>query len=120
MVHCHTVHLPLGALLSPCAMCGAGADPKAMHLHLAAVHERSGDAALADETYERLAKKWRSHADVWIAWISAMMGRAEQPLAKETLQRAVDALPRSRHVEVLSRPHPWCTATPCTFPSVHC
>ena len=25
MVHCHTVHLPLGALLSPCAMCGTGA-----------------------------------------------------------------------------------------------
>ena len=24
MVHCHTVHLPLGALLSPCTMCGTG------------------------------------------------------------------------------------------------
>ena len=24
-VHCHTVHLPLDALLSPCAMCGTGA-----------------------------------------------------------------------------------------------
>ena len=26
MVHCHTVHLPLGALLIPCTMCGTG-DP---------------------------------------------------------------------------------------------
>ena len=26
MLHSHTVHLPLGALLSPCTMCGAGAD----------------------------------------------------------------------------------------------
>ena len=25
MVHSHTVHLPLGALLSPCTMCGTGA-----------------------------------------------------------------------------------------------
>ena len=24
MVHCHTVHLPLGALLSPCTVCGTG------------------------------------------------------------------------------------------------
>ena len=24
MVHCHTVHLPLGALLIPCTMCGTG------------------------------------------------------------------------------------------------
>ena len=24
MVHCHTVHLPIGALLSPCTMCGTG------------------------------------------------------------------------------------------------
>ena len=24
VVHCHTVHLPLGALLIPCTMCGAG------------------------------------------------------------------------------------------------
>ena len=24
MVHSHTVHLPLGALLSPCTMCGTG------------------------------------------------------------------------------------------------
>ena len=26
MVHSHTVHLPLGALLTPCSMCGTG-DP---------------------------------------------------------------------------------------------
>ena len=25
--HCHTVHLPLGALLTPCTMCGTGAAP---------------------------------------------------------------------------------------------
>ena len=25
MLHAHTVHLPLGALLSPCTMCGTGA-----------------------------------------------------------------------------------------------
>ena len=24
MVHSHTVHLPLGALLSPCTVCGTG------------------------------------------------------------------------------------------------
>ena len=27
MVHCHTVHLPLGALLIACTMCGTGRAP---------------------------------------------------------------------------------------------
>ena len=27
MAHSHTVHLPLGALLSPCAVCGTGPSP---------------------------------------------------------------------------------------------
>ena len=30
MVHSHTVHLPLGALLSPCTMCGTGKEYGAM------------------------------------------------------------------------------------------
>ena len=29
MVHYHTVHLPLGALLSPCTMCGTGSEERA-------------------------------------------------------------------------------------------
>ena len=37
MVHSHTVHLPLGALLSPCTVCGTGTSP----LHLPHLPHRS-------------------------------------------------------------------------------
>ena len=35
MAHCNTVHLPLGALLSPCTMCGTGNGPDGAGLRVA-------------------------------------------------------------------------------------
>ena len=32
MMHCHTVHFPLGALLSPCTVCGPGQTLYGYHL----------------------------------------------------------------------------------------
>lgn len=80
-----------------------GADPKAVYTHVAAMHERANDAELADSAFETAAKKYRQHTDVWLAWIGALMARGEQPSAKAVLQRAVDALPRAKHVEVISK-----------------
>ena len=46
MVHCHTVHLPRGGLLTPCTMCGTGAHPRpplpvvAAHLAARGAHPR--------------------------------------------------------------------------------
>jgi len=80
-----------------------GCDPKEVYMHVAAMHERAGDAALAEAAFEVAAKKYRAHPDVWIAWMSALMARDAQPAAKAVLQRAVDALPRAKHVEVISK-----------------
>jgi len=80
-----------------------GCDPKEVHMHVASMHERAGDAAMADTAFEVAAKKYRQHVDVWIGWMTAAMARKAQPAAKGILQRAVDALPRAKHVEVISK-----------------
>ena len=45
MVHSHTVHLPLGALLSPCTMCGTGQNA----LHLRTLRQLLADEGLVVE-----------------------------------------------------------------------
>ncbi|KOO24095.1 protein rrp5-like protein [Chrysochromulina tobinii] len=80
-----------------------GCDPKQVYLHVASMHERAGDALLADAAFEVAAKKFRPHSDVWIAWMTALMARGVPAQAKAILQRAVDALPRASHVEVISK-----------------
>jgi len=80
-----------------------GCDAKDVYMHVALVHERAGDAPLADAAYEVAAKKFRAHPDVWIAWMSALMIRNAQAAAKTVLQRSVEALPRAKHVEVISK-----------------
>ena len=80
-----------------------GADPKAVHMHVASMHERANDHALADAAYEAACKKYRSHMDVWSAWVVSRMSRGDHAGAKATLQRSVDALPRAKHVDLLCK-----------------
>ena len=81
-----------------------GANPKAVYMHVASMHERAKDSDSADVAFEAACKKYRSHPDVWQAWLQARMARRDDHAgAKATLQRAVDALPRAKHVELLSK-----------------
>ena len=49
--------------------------PHRVHLHAASLHERAGDATLADAAYEAACKKFRRLHDVWGAWLTALMER---------------------------------------------
>ena len=80
-----------------------GADPKAVYMHIASMHERAKSYDLADAAFEVCCKKYRSQIDVWISWMSAQMARGDVSGGKATLQRAVDAMPRSQHADVLSK-----------------
>ena len=80
-----------------------GADPKAVYMHVANLHERAGSEEAADRAFEVACKKYRSQPDVWMAWFGAQMARGDAAGGKATLQRAVDVLPRGAHVEVLSK-----------------
>jgi len=72
-------------------------------MHVASMHERARDHALADGAHEVCCRKYRAQPDVWLAWITARMVRGEPADAKAVLQRAVDALPRARHADLLSK-----------------
>ena len=80
-----------------------GANPKDVYMHLASMHERAGTIELADKAFELCCKKYRSRPDTWIAWMTAQMTRGDHVKGKATLQKSVDALPSSAHVEVLSK-----------------
>ena len=78
-------------------------DPQSLHLHVANLHERAGDAALADATHEAACKKSRWESGAWAAWLGALMARGAVEQAKGVLQRAVDVLPQAKHVELISK-----------------
>ena len=82
----------------------AQADPMRIYLHVAATHERAGDAELADATYNGALKRFRRDKRVWLAWLEAIFAQRKDPAsAKELLQRAVDSLSTSDHVDVISK-----------------
>ena len=43
-------------------------DPQSLHLHVANLHERAGDAALADATHEAACKVSVRESGAWAAW----------------------------------------------------
>ena len=77
--------------------------PHRVHLHAASLHERAGDATLADAAHEAACKKFRRLPEVWGAWLNALMARGAHDEGRKTLQRAVDALPQAQHVELISK-----------------
>jgi rRNA biogenesis protein RRP5 len=77
--------------------------PHRVHLHVAQLHEKAEDAALADAAHEAACKKFRRMPEVWGAWITALMVRGEHAEGKRVLQRAVEALPPAQHVELISK-----------------
>jgi rRNA biogenesis protein RRP5 len=80
-----------------------GADPKTVYMHVASMHERAQAFAQADAAFELCCKKYRSQPDVWVAWMTSQMARGAHADGKSTLQRAVDALPRGAHADILSK-----------------
>ena len=103
LINLEKAHGDQESLAAAMARALQGNDPKAVYMHLASVHERAGDDTLADGAFEAAAKKFRSHVDVWTTWLTTLMARNEQAAAKAVLQRSVDALPRARHIEVMSK-----------------
>jgi len=81
----------------------AGSSPQPIYMHMAATHERSGDAGEADAVYTAASKRFRSDKAVWLAWLGSLMRRGEFEAGKELLQSTVDSLPKAEHVEVISK-----------------
>ncbi len=65
----------------------AGSSAERIYLHMAATHERAGDAHLADSTYQAAAKKFGRKKAVWLGWLGLRM-RSGQVRARATASHA--------------------------------
>ena len=98
-MHCHTVHLPLGALLIRCAMCGT---------------DRWGDADFGtvndEDTRVQAIKKGTVYLNIWMYAIHELEAAiAKCDVASEDMNNA------AVHARATHRSAP---PTPCPFPSV--
>ena len=53
--------------------------PHRVHLHAASLHERAGDAPLADAAHEAACKKFRRLPEVCGAWLKLIRARVDHP-----------------------------------------
>ena len=116
MVHCHTVHLPLGALLTPCTMCGTGDE-----LHYFVLKHRQM-LGMVVEFYlyrdEEVSASLFSDGGGLEGAASAMVPRFFQMHYGCFYTGAMGhSGPLARYKRRgNSQGHTWCTPSPCTFP----
>mmetsp|Transcript_18755 Transcript_18755/g.30049 ORF Transcript_18755/g.30049 Transcript_18755/m.30049 type:complete len:574 (-) Transcript_18755:72-1793(-) len=83
------------------------ANPKKLHLTLAGIYERDGDADMAVQTLKTAVRRYSQSAKVWLAHIRAaiLLGGAaaasDPENVRKSLDRATQALPKRKHVKVL-------------------
>ncbi|KAJ1617472.1 hypothetical protein T492DRAFT_605406 [Pavlovales sp. CCMP2436] len=79
----------------------ADQNAKHMYLQMAAVHERAADAEAVVKTFEAVCKQFKASKKVWLAKMEWQMRSAEPAAAKATLERALQSLPRRKHVPTI-------------------
>eukprot|EP00971_Amphidinium_carterae_P223911 4442837-Amphidinium_carterae.2 len=78
-------------------------DAKPIHLQLARIHERNGKNQLASTVYDKCSKKFGHSKKVWLAFIEFLYRIGNLEVARKTLPRALEALPRRKHPLVVSK-----------------
>ncbi|CAG9462427.1 unnamed protein product [Pedinophyceae sp. YPF-701] len=78
-------------------------EPKKLHLLMLGVLQRVGDEALTAELLRAMCKKFRSSCKVWLRHIEHLLGQGEGEAARGVLQRALQALPRRKHVKCITQ-----------------
>ena len=101
MAHSHTVRLPLGALLSPCTMCGTGTCGTVITTETECEAAAAALGLSDTSTYE----SYGTSSSYPQGCSFSSFGLHAPLIIGEVSTRAT---------------HTRCTATPCTFPSVHC
>ena len=111
-MHCHTVHLPLGTLLTVCAVCGTVARCLLKDPPIVVLDEATSalDSVTEVAVHEALSQLGTGRTQLIIAHRLSTIAGASQ----------IVVLQEGRVREVGTRPHTWRTPTPCTSHSVHC
>eukprot|EP00741_Cyanophora_paradoxa_P002553 tig00000605_g2477.t1 len=78
-------------------------DPKKMHVHLLNIYERAGEADNAEELYQVMTRKFKQSRKVWLRYLQAKMRQGKHEAARKTLQRALECLPKRKHIRTITR-----------------
>ncbi|CAM9127824.1 unnamed protein product [Choristocarpus tenellus] len=78
-------------------------NPKKVHLHLAQMHEKTGEKSEAEEAYKAASKKFRQSKKVWMAYHLSRLKQGDDEGARELLQRSLQSLGRHKHIAVITR-----------------
>ena len=94
------------SLSSVFARAQQAADPKAVHLALLGIYQRAGadKATEAEALFALTAKKFgRDSKKVWAQWAAFKFRRGDAAGARALLPRALQQLPKRKHVETISQ-----------------
>ncbi|KAF3986652.1 hypothetical protein FT663_03036 [Candidozyma haemuli var. vulneris] len=78
-------------------------DSLTMHQKLIGIYVLSEKFDKADDLHKAIVKKFSKDPSVWVQYGSFLMDREESERAHETLARALQALPKKDHIEVVRK-----------------
>jgi len=79
-------------------------DPKTVYLQLVSIYERTEQHKLAEELYKAMTKKFKQSWQIWLRYAQFHLKSLYSiEGARKVLERALQALPKSKHIEVISK-----------------
>ncbi|CAG0884687.1 unnamed protein product [Darwinula stevensoni] len=78
-------------------------DPLQVHEKMVSIFVSSGKQDQAEELYKKMLKRFRDNKSIWISCGEFYMKNGKWENARGTMQKALKSLPKSHHVEVISK-----------------
>lgn len=79
------------------------ADQKKLYMAMIGICERTDKAELCRQCLKTACKKFSASCKVWLRHITYLMSLGDQDEAKKVLDRALQSMPRRKHVKLLSQ-----------------
>lgn len=76
-------------------------DPKKIHIQMVEIYSQNSQFELAEELHKKMVKKFSASCKIWLGYASFLVKTNNPDVARETLKRALQALPHRKHVKLL-------------------
>lgn len=78
-------------------------DRQKVYLQLISIYRSSGKLEFIEDIYKKLCKKYFENLDIWGQYIQFCFENEGHSAPKSVLQRALQALPKANHVNIISK-----------------
>ncbi|KAJ3043804.1 Protein RRP5 [Rhizophlyctis rosea] len=78
-------------------------DPKAMHMHLVRIYERTQKLDLAEQLFQSITKRFKESSKVWTTFGLFQLKRGKVEEARKILQRSLQSLAKRKHVKTICK-----------------